>query len=510
MENFLPVSHKDIMWSESNPKGYLLIIGDDDHLCSSFASYLENFGYQVKMARDGNEAKTLTEQAGFDVVIMDVCLPDYNGLDLLTEIKKINPDLEVIVCTVSFKDYNFLEAVKAGASDWIAKPCNLQELHAKVERIQRERNHLHELSQKNQELEKIKIEMKQVVKGLKGTLQEQNGYALPKRIKKRDDFPEIIGNSKEIESVLEFVRLVAKTNSSVLITGESGTGKELIAKPVHTLSERAKHPFVPVNCGALTETLLESEFFGHARGAFTGAVAEQRGLIEEAEGGTLFLDEIGETTTQFQVKLLRVLQEKEFKRVGSSKSQRADIRVIAATNIPLEENVRKGTFREDLYYRLNQFRIIIPPLRNRMGDLLLLSQYFLERACSEFSKPLVGFSSEVVEKLFRYAWPGNVRELENMVTQAVILATPPLVELKDMPTIIEKLHKNPRKSRLSDMSFAEAKKEFESEYFRNILERANGNISKASRLSKMDRKQFREKARKLGIHIRSAAHAQRV
>jgi DNA-binding NtrC family response regulator len=504
------MSDKDIIWSESKPKGHILVIEDDDHLRPAFASYLENFGYQVRMARDGNEAKTLIDQARFDVVIMDVCLTDYKGLDLLTEIKKANPNTEVILCTGSSRDYDFLEVVKAGASDWIAKPCNLQELHAKVERIQRERNHLHELSKKNQELEKIKTEMKQVVTGLKGSLQEQNGYVLPKRIKKRDDFPEIIGNSKEIENVLEFVRLVAKTNSSVIITGESGTGKELIARPIHTMSNRAKHPFVPVNCGALTETLLESELFGHARGSFTGAVAEKRGLIEEAEGGTLFLDEIGETTPQFQVKLLRVLQEKEFKRVGSSKCQSADIRVIAATNISLEEKVRNGTFREDLYYRLNQFRIIIPPLRNRMSDLLLLSQYFLERACSEFSKPLVGFSSEVVEKLFRYAWPGNVRELENMVTQAVILATPPLVELKDMPTIIEKLHKDPRKSRLSDMSFAEAKKEFESKYFQNILERANGNISEASRLSKMDRKQFREKARKLGIHIRSAAHVQRV
>ena len=504
------MSRKDIIESESKPKGHLLVIDDDDHIRSSFAGYLENFGYQVTMACDGNEAKTLIGQAGFDVVIMDVSLPDYNGLTLLTEVKKAHPTLEVIVCTGHSKDYDFLGVVKAGASDWIAKPCDLQELHAKVERIQRERNHLQELSKKNHELEKIKTEMKQVVTGLKGTIQEQDGYVLPKRIKKRDDFPGIIGNSKEIESVLEFVRLVAKTNSSVLITGESGTGKELIARPIHTLSGRSKNHFVPVNCGALTETLLESEFFGHEKGAFTGAIAEKRGLIEEAEGGTLFLDEIGETTLQFQVKLLRVLQEKEFKRVGSSKSQVADIRIIAATNSSLEDRVSKGTFREDLYYRLNQFRILIPPLRNRMDDLLLLSQYFLERACSEFSKPLVGFSSEVVEKLFRYAWPGNVRELENMITQAVILATPPLVELKDMPTIIEKLHKDPRKTRLSDKSFAEAKKEFEKKYFQNVLDRAKGNISEASRLSKMDRKQFREKAKKLGIHVHGAVQAQRV
>ncbi len=504
------MSLKDTMPSESKSKGNILIIDDDDRIHSIFADHLENSGYQVQIARDGNEAKTLMDQARFDVAIMDVCLPDYNGLDLLMEIKETHPLLEVIVCTDHSEDYDFYGAVKAGASDWIAKPCNLKELYAKIERIRREQKNFQELSKKNLELEKIKKETEHVLADLKGTIQGKNEFALPNRTKKRDDFPEIIGISKEIESVLELVRLVAKTNSSVLITGESGTGKELIAKPIHTLSNRAKHPFVPVNCGALTETLLESELFGHERGAFTGAVTEKRGLIEEADGGTLFLDEIGETSLHFQVQLLRVLQEREFKRVGSSKSQIADIRVIAATNISLEAQVHKGAFREDLYYRLNQFRITIPPLRDRMEDLLLLSQYFLERACSEFSKPLVGFSSEIIEKLLRYAWPGNVRELENMITSAVILATPPLVELKDMPILIEKLQKHPRKTRLSDKPFAEARREFETKYFQNILKRTNGNISAASRLSKMDRKQFREKARRLGIHIHSVAHVQRV
>ena len=504
------MSLKDAMPSESKSKGNILIIDDDDLIRSTFADHLKNFGYQVQIARDGNEAKTLMDQARFDVAIMDVCLPGYNGLDLLTEIKETHPALEVIVCTGYSEDYDFFGAVKAGASDWIAKPCNLRELYAKIERTRREQKNFQELSKKNLELKKIKKETEHVLADLKGTIQEKNGFDLPNRTKKRDDFPEIIGISKEIESVLEHVRLVAKTNSSVLITGESGTGKELIAKPIHTLSNRAKHPFVPVNCGALTETLLESELFGHDRGAFTGAVTQKRGLIEEADGGTLFLDEIGETSLHFQVQLLRVLQEREFKRVGSSKSQIADIRVIAATNISLEEQVHKGVFREDLYYRLNQFCITMPPLRDRMEDLLLLSQYFLERACSEFSKPLVGFSSEIIEKLLRYTWPGNVRELENMITSAVILAIPPLVELKDMPKLIEKLQKHPRKTRLSDKPFAEARREFEMKYFRNILKRTNGNISAASRLSKMDRKQFREKARKLGIYINSAAHVQRV
>ena len=481
-------------------KGYILVIDDYDHIRSMFARYLENFGYQVDMAKDGSEAKAMIDQNIYDIATLDICLPDYNGFDLLKELKEIHPTLEVVVCTGYSGDYDFFGAVKAGAADWISKPCNLQELHAKVERIRREQNQNRELSKKNHEMEKIKKETEHVLTGMKDMLQKQDRFTIKKRTTKRSDFPEIVGDSEKIEEVLELVRLVSKTKSSVLITGESGTGKELIANPIHTMSNRSRYPFVAVNCGTLTDTLLESELFGHERGAFTGASVQRRGLIQEAEGGTLFLDEIGETSPQFQVKLLRVLQEGEFKRVGSSKCQHANIRVIAATNVTLEESVHKGEFREDLYYRLNQFRITLPPLRDRIEDLLLLSQYFLERACVEFSKQLVGFSSEVIEKFLRYSWPGNVRELENMVTQAVILADPPMIELNDVPSLIQKLHKNPRKTRLSDIPFAEAKKEFERKYFQTILDRTNGNISAASRLSKIDRKQFREKARKLGIH----------
>lgn len=484
-------------------KGYILVIDDEDNLRSMFASYLENFGYQINMAKDGSEAKALIDQNIYDIALLDICLPDCNGLDLLKELKEIHPTLEVVVCTGHSEGYDFFGAVKAGAADWISKPCNLQELHAKIERIRREQNQIRELSKKNHELERVKKETEHVLTGMKDMLQKQDGFTIKKRSTIRSDFPEIIGNSKNIEDVLDLVRLVSKTNSSVLITGESGTGKELIANPIHTMSDRSKHPFIPVNCGALTETLLESELFGHERGAFTGASVQKCGLIEEADGGTLFLDEIGETSPQFQVKLLRVLQEGEFKRVGSSKCQHADIRVIAATNVALEESVHKGEFREDLYYRLNQFRITLPPLRDRIEDLLLLSQYFLERACVEFFKQLVGFSSEVIEKFLRYSWPGNVRELENMVTQAVILANPPMIELNDVPSLIQKLHKNPRKTRLSDIPFAEAKKEFERKYFQTILDRTDGNISAASRLSRIDRKQFREKARKLGIQSMS-------
>ncbi len=494
------------MDSGTDTNGCILLVDDEDQVRTSFANLLRRFGYQVNVARDGNEAKTLADYMKFDVVVLDVCLPDTSGLELIPELKKTNPLMDVIVWTGYSTDYDFIGAVKAGASDWIAKPCSAKELYAKIERILREQKTIGQLARKNHELKKIKIEMEQAIFGLKKMVQGGEGFVVPERIKKREDFPNVVGTSKEIEKVLELVRLVARTNSTVLITGESGTGKELIARPIHDLSSRAKKPFVPINCGALTETLLESELFGHERGAFTGAVAAKKGLIEATEGGTLFLDEIGETPLPFQVKLLRLLQEREFKRVGSSHNQTANIRIIAATNSSLDAMVREGTFRKDLYFRLNQFDITLPPLRDRMDDLPLLSQFFLERFSIENSKPLVGFSSEVMEKMFRYAWPGNIRELENMVSQAVILAKPPLIELKALPTLIEKVYQNPRKTRLSDMTYPEAKKSFEIKYFKSILERTDGNISAASRFCKMDRKQLREKARKLGILQHDPVH----
>ncbi|MBT3877480.1 MAG: sigma-54-dependent Fis family transcriptional regulator [Candidatus Scalindua sp.] len=493
------MTQENIKPSLSESKGHILVIEDDDNIRSTFASYLEDFGYQVKLAKDGNDAIALVDQNIFDIALLDICTHDHVDIDLLKEIKKILPRLEIIVCTDYSKNFKFFDAFKAGAADWISKPINLQELHAKVERIRKGQNHLMELSKKTYALEKIKAETEQVLKNMKLMLQEKDGFAMLKRTKRRSDFPEIISNSKKIEYVLELVQLVAITDSSVLITGESGTGKELIARAIHRLSNRVNSPFVPVNCGALTDTLLDSELFGHERGAFTGAVSEKQGLVEEAEGGTLFLDEIDASPPQLQVKLLRILQEGEFKRVGSTKYRHANIRIITATNVSLEKSVRDGDFREDLYYRLNQFLITLPPLRDRIDDILLLGQYSLEQACLKFSKELVGFSPDVIEKFLRYTWPGNVRELENVVSQAVIMASPPTIELKDVSALTDKLYKYSRKTRLSDKPFSEAKNEFERRYFKNVLERTNGNISAASRFSKVDRKQLREKIRKFGI-----------
>ena len=387
------------MDSKVEVKGRVLLVDDDDAIRASFKDLLERFGYHITVAADGNEAKAMANRLKFDVAILDILLPDTIGLKLIPDLKKNNPLLEVIVWTGYSPDYDFIGAVQAGASDWIAKPCDPLELCAKIERVLRERKTIGELARKNHELEKIKIELEQTLSGLKDMVRGELKFSFPERINKREAFPEIIGNSPELEKVLELVRLVAETTSSVIISGESGTGKELIAHAIHNLSDRIKKPFIPVNCGALSETLLESELFGHEKGAFTGAISNKRGLIEEADGGTLFLDEIGETPLQFQVKLLRVLQEGEFKPVGSSQSKVADIRIIAATNSALEAMVHNRTFRKDLYYRLNQFQIALPSLKDRIDDLPLLSQYFLERLSMENSKPLVGFSSEVIEKM---------------------------------------------------------------------------------------------------------------
>lgn len=493
------MTQENIKPSLSASKGYLLIIEADDNIRSILTGYLVDFGYQVKTANSGNEAIALVDQDIFDIALLGIDTHDNVDIGLLKEIKKIQPTLEIIVCTDYSKDFNFFGAFSAGAADWISKPINLHELQAKVERIRKGQYHLLELSKKNYTLERIKAETEQVLKNMKLMLQDKDGFAMLKRTHRRSDFPEIISNSKKIEHVLELVKLVAITDSSALITGESGTGKELIARSIHRLSSRAKKPFVPVNCGALTDTLIDSELFGHERGAFTGAITEKRGLVEEADGGTLFLDEIDASSPQFQVKLLRILQEGEFKRVGSTKYKYANIRIIATTNISLEESTSNGDFREDLYYRLNQFRITLPPLRDRIDDILLLSQHILEKSCVKFSKQLVGLSPEVIEKFLRYTWPGNVRELENVVSQAVIMASPPTIELKDVPALTEKLHKHSRKTRLSDKPFNEAKNEFERTYIKNVLERTNGNISAASRFSKIDRKQLREKIRKFGI-----------
>ena len=309
----------------------------------------------------------------------------------------------------------------------------------------------------------------------------------------------IITRNSQMLRIFDLVSKISQTDYPVLIMGESGTGKELIARAIHYNSSRRSQPFLPVNCGALPESLLESELFGHERGAFTGAISSRKGVFEEANRGSLFLDEIGETSLFLQVKLLRVLQDGEIRRVGAEKNIKVDVRIISATNKDLKDTVQKKSFRDDLYYRLNVATIQLPPLRERIDDIPLLADYFLKRAAKKAQKDIHKISNEVMEKLLRYSWPGNIRELENLIETAMIFANPPMIELQDIPKLQEKVSLSPRKTRLTDIPFYQAREVFEKEYLDNLLHRANHNLSMASKIAKVDRKTIRIKAKRYGL-----------
>jgi len=313
------------------------------------------------------------------------------------------------------------------------------------------------------------------------------------------DFFGIIGKSKEMKKIYELVDKVSKTDCTVLIQGESGTGKELIARAIHYNSRRQGKPFLPINCGALPESLLESELFGHEKGSFTGAISTTKGVFEEAHGGTIFLDEIAEITPALQIKLLRILEGGDFKKIGSNKMFRVDVRIIAATNSNLIMAIKNNSFREDLYYRLNVVSINLPPLRERIEDIPFLAMHFLKKASEKFKKPLTSIAPEVIQSFTRYSWPGNIRELENFIESATILSNSTMISPQDLPTLSEKIGINPRKTRLTDLPFYEARDLFEKDYIEKILSRCDGNISKASKLGRISRKSLRTKAKKYNL-----------
>lgn len=313
------------------------------------------------------------------------------------------------------------------------------------------------------------------------------------------DFFGIIGKSKEMKKIYELVGKVSKTDCTVLIQGESGTGKELIARAIHYNSQRQGKPFLPINCGALPESLLESELFGHEKGSFTGAISTTKGVFEEAHGGTIFLDEIAEITPALQIKLLRILEGGDFKKIGSNKMFRVDVRIIAATNSNLIMAIKNNSFREDLYYRLNVVSINLPPLRERIEDIPFLAMHFLKKASEKFKKPLTSIAPEVIQSFTRYSWPGNIRELENFIESATILANSTTISPQDLPTLSEKIGINPRKTRLTDLPFYEARDLFEKDYIEKILSRCDGNISKGSKLGRISRKSLRTKAKKYNL-----------
>lgn len=385
---------------------HILIVDDEKSICEILTMMLEQYDHKVKYALTGKEAQALISDNYFDIVITDIRLPDINGLELLKYTKKYFPDVDVIMITAFASTESAVIALKHGASDYLIKPMDLDEVKITVERS---------------------IEKRRLI---------SENILLRQSIETKFKLDNIVGNSEEIQKVYELIKKVSHSSSTVLVTGESGTGKELVAKAIHHNSPRKSYPFVAVNCGAMPETLLESELFGYTKGAFTGAVTNKKGLIEVADKGTIFLDEITEMSLSMQVKLLRVLQDKMIRPVGGTEETAADVRIIAATNKDLSEAVKQMKFREDLYYRLNVINIEVPPLRKRIEDISLLSFHFLSRFNEELSKKVLKISKEAMRALEYYHWPGNVRELENAIARAVTLAPDDTILLEHLPDSI--------------------------------------------------------------------------
>ena len=383
----------------------VLIVEDDEAMRFFLAQALTKEGYGIEEAGSGEEALRKARRVPFDLSIIDVKLPDISGIDLVSQLKNIDPPSLTIIMTAFDSKELAMEAIQRGAYDYFTKPFKLEELRVVIRRA----------------LEKRRL--------------EKDVAQLKERLQERYEFTNIIGNSGSMQEVFSVIRKIVNTDSTILISGESGTGKELIAQAIHTNSKRHDKPFIKLNCVAIPESLLESELFGHEKGAFTGAIEKKPGKFELANGGTIFLDEIGDMTLATQAKILRVLQEREWERGGGTNSVRVDGRVIAATNKDLAQAIQSKEFREDLYYRLNVVSIQLPPLRERKEDIPLLVEHFLAKFNARFGKAVKGVTKEVMELLHRYPWPGNVRELENSLERAVIMAhndliTPDLLPLQ--------------------------------------------------------------------------------
>lgn len=400
--------------------GRILIIDDQRNMRATLAMLLRGNGYEVQAAASAADGKRIGIAGDFDLVLTDLRMGQSDGIEVLRAIKEVHPLTEVIVMTAYGTIESAVEAMKLGAFDYIQKPFSEQELLLRTKKA---------------------IETRR----LHGQVQ-----LFAQEFKKRYHFESIVGRSPAIRNILSRIVKVSPTDATVLITGESGTGKELVARAIHANSTRADRPFVTVNCAAITETLLESELFGHAAGAFTGAVSARRGLFEEANGGTFFFDEIAETTLTFQAKLLRAIQDGEVRRVGENKSFRIDVRIIAATNVELAEAVRERRFREDIYYRLNVVRFDLPPLRQRIEDIPVLMSFFLDKFNRKMSKR-AQFGEGVVDRLLQYNYPGNIREAENMVEQAVALCSGGVIILDDILPQTANASAEPRRRNLANI-----------------------------------------------------------
>ncbi|MBR5581514.1 MAG: sigma-54-dependent Fis family transcriptional regulator [Treponema sp.] len=384
----------------------ILIIDDEKNIREGLSAALELDGYSVKLAANGAEGLALIEKGDIDLVITDLRMPGISGEEVLAKVRGESPGIPVIVLTGHGSIDTAVDAMRNGAYDFLTKPLSLDRLSLIVKRA------------------------------LAGRELEIRHSSLQQELDAKASFESIIGKSAEMQRIFQMVRKAADSKASVLITGESGTGKELIANALHNLSPRKSNPFIKVHCAALSETLLESELFGHEKGAFTGAAARKRGRFELANTGTIFLDEIGEINQNVQIKILRVLQDKRFERVGGEETLEVDVRVIAATNRNLEEEIAQGRFREDLFYRLNVVHIQVPPLRDRKDDIPLMLNAFLDEFNRENNKSITGFDSRSRSALYKYDWPGNIRQLRNCVESAVVMCSGNEITLEDLPPTV--------------------------------------------------------------------------
>jgi two-component system, NtrC family, response regulator HydG len=448
----------------------ILIVDDDAVHRRMLKAVLSADGYQVTQAEDGQAAVAAVEAEFYDLILMDLRMPRMDGLQAQTRIKEISPGIPIIMMTAYASVGTAVGALKAGASDYLTKPVDIDELKILIAKV------LH-----HQHLEK------------------ENEY-LKERLGDRFDLSEIIGRSKAMASMFETLALVAPSEATVLIKGESGTGKELVANAIHQNSPRRERAFIKLNCAALPETLLESELFGHEKGAFTGAVGRKQGRFQAADQGSIFLDEIGEMSPATQAKILRVLQEKEFQPVGGDQTIKADVRIIAATNQDLQAAIAAGRFREDLYYRLNVVEITVPALRDRREDIPLLADYFLKVYAQKNHRLIKGFAPRALDMLMRYEWPGNVRELENVIERAVILTRNDIIAPVDLPATLQSLLREDEPSAFAGDEPAHTLKAAEKQMILRTLEQTGGNRTRAAQILEISRRTLQLKLKEYGIN----------
>ena len=454
-------------------KSQILLIDDEPDSCKALSLLLSKAGYSVESCHSGEKALSLLRTHPFDLIISDLLLPGVSGIDILKQVKEDSPETCVILITGNASAETAVEAMKEGALDYITKPFNFERLKIQVAKA----------------LEKSRLVL-------------ENQY-LRQQLHGRYRFDNIIGTSQAMQLVFERMEKIAGTDSTILVLGASGTGKELVAKAIHYNSSRKDKPFIAINCGAIPEDLLESELFGHVKGAFTSAVADKPGKFEVANGGTIFLDEIGDMPLHLQMKLLRVLQEHEIERIGSSRKIHLDVRLISATNVDLQLKVKEGRFREDLYYRLNVIPIHLPPLKERRGDIPQLARYFMEKICKEMNRPLIGIGADALRAMEAYDWPGNVREMENIIERTVALTDSTEIGCSDLPSDIGKFQSQELtitpKITANGIDMNQVIADIERELIVQALDLGHGVKARAAELLNINRTTLVEKIKRLGV-----------